>query len=183
MVVVNIELSGSYDKFTLETQVEFVDFISRITFVDPNQITIKEANKGSIKVTLEMPENSAKLLIDMLLEEDPILKNFRILKVELGKLSALPTIEEKPSEEDENIWQNATSPTLGEFIALYFTDSELRELSLDVAVEYGSLAGQDKRAKAKDLAAFCSRHSKFPRLAKRCHELRPHAFKQLFPNS
>lgn len=182
LIVVNIELSGNYEQFSLEKQVEFIDFLSRITFVDPDQITIKEAKQGSIKVTLEMPETSAKLLIDMLLEEDPILKNFRILKVELGKLSAPPKFEDKPSSMDGRLWEQATSTTLGEFIFLYFNENELRELSLDVAVEYGRLSGQGKRVKAKELAAFCSRHSKFPRLAQKCQELRPHAFKQVFSN-
>ncbi|NIV91963.1 hypothetical protein GWN42_03960, partial [candidate division KSB1 bacterium] len=78
MVVVNIELLGNFDKFSLEEQDNFIDFISRITEIDPNQITILEARSGSIKVTLEMPEDSAMHLIEMLLEKDPILRNFRI---------------------------------------------------------------------------------------------------------
>lgn len=183
MVIVNIELLGNFKNFSLEEQDHFILFLSRITDIDPNQITILEAKSGSIKVTLEMPEESAKLLIAMLLEKDPILRNFRIMKVELGELVGPPTIEFQPLQANPNLWERATPQKLRQFISLYFNDSELRDLYFDLDVDYDSLPGQGKRDKAREIVAFCNRHSKFPRLAAMCLEQRPTAFVKAFSES
>lgn len=183
MVVVNIELLGNFDKFSLEEQVNFVDFISRITEIDANQITILEARSGSIKVTLEMPEESAKLLIAMLLEKDPILRNFRILKVELGDLVGPPTTPNQPLSFPPDLMERVTPQKLRQFIALYFNDSELRDLYFDLEVDYDSLPGEGKRDKARELVAFCGRHDKFRLLAEMCREQRATAFLRVFADS
>lgn len=183
MVIVNIELSGDFNNFSLEEQVDFVNFISSITHVDPNQITILEAQGGSIKVTVEIPERSARLLTAMLLEKNPILRNFRIRKVELGDSVGPPTNTGSAINIPSNLLQKVTPQKLRQFLFLYFNDSELRDLYFDLDVDYDSLPGQGKRDKARELVAYCNRHSQSVQLVKKCHERRPKAFKNVFLDS
>ncbi len=180
MVVVNIDLLGDFDEFSLEQQEQFIHFISRITAIDPNQVTILEVIDGSIKVTLEMPDESAKLLISMLLEEDPILKNFRILKVELGELVGPVDIEQPIINVPPSLIQKILPQRLRQFIFLYFNDSELRDIYFELDVDYDSLPGHGKRDKAREIVAFCNRHRKFDDLIKLCQERRPKAFAEAF---
>lgn len=183
MVIVNVELSGNFGNFSLEEQGRFVNFISKITEIDPNQITLLEVMAGSIKVTLEMPEGSAKQLIAMLLEKNPILTNFRILKVELGELVGPPAVAAPILSNATELLRNVTPAKLEQFIFLYFTDSELQELYVDVGVDYDSLPGQGKREKASEIVAFCNRHKKAPQLVRLCQNKRPTAFVKAFSNS
>lgn len=180
MVAVNVDLSGNFDEFSLEEQEQFVQFISRITAIHPNQVTILEVVKGSIKVTVQMPDESARLLINMLLENDPILKNFRILKVELGEGIGQPKVEQPVVKGPRRLWQNVTPQLLRQFIFLYFNDSQLRDLYFEMDVDYDSLPGHGKRDKAREIVAFCNRHKKFGRLVELIQEKRPNAFEKAF---
>jgi hypothetical protein len=180
MVVVNIDLSGDFNEFSLEQQDQFVHFISRITAIDPDQVTILEVIDGSIKVTLEMPDESARLLINMLLEKDPILKNFRILKVELGELVEQARINQPIINNTPNLLQQVTAQKLRQFIFLYFNDNELRDIYFDLDVDYDSLPGQGKRDKAREIVAFCNRHKKFDLLIELCQAERPKTFLEVF---
>lgn len=180
MVIVNVELSGNFSNFSLEEQNHFVHFISKITDIDPNQITLLEVMAGSIKVTLEMPEGSAKQLIGMLLEKNPILTNFRILKVELGELVRPPSAVPPAANPSPDLLRNVIPLKLEQFIFLYFNDKELQELYFDVDVDYDSLPGHGKREKAAEIVAFCNRHNKFDRLARLCRDKRPAAFVKAF---
>jgi hypothetical protein len=183
MVVVNIDLSGDFNEFSLEQQDQFVHFISRITAIDPDQVTILEVIDGSIKVTLEMPDESARLLINMLLEKDPILKNFRILKVELGELVEQARIDQPIINNTPNLLQQVTAQKLRQFIFLYFNDNELRDIYFDLDVDYDSLPGQGKRDKAREIVAFCNRHKKFDLIIELCQAERPKAFSEAFASS
>jgi tetratricopeptide (TPR) repeat protein len=180
MVIVNVELSGNFSNFSLEEQNHFVHFISKITDIDPDQITLLEVMAGSIKVTLEMPEGSAKQLIGMLLEKNPILTNFRILKVELGELVGPPAAEAPIVNASPDLLQKVIPAKLEQFIFLYFNDKELRELYFGVDVDYDSLPGHGKQEKAVEIVAFCSRHKKFDQLARLCRDKRPAAFVKAF---
>ena len=161
---------GNFNEFSLDQQDQFIHFISRITAIDPNQVTILEVVDGSIKVTLEMPDESAKMLINMLLEKDPILKNFRIMKVELGELIEQPRVDPPIIKASPNLIQRVTPQKLRQFIFLYFNESELRDLYFDLDVDYDSLPGQGKRDKARELVAFCNRHNKLEDLIALCQE-------------
>jgi hypothetical protein len=76
-----------------------------------------------------------------------------------------------------------TIQKLRQFIHLYFNESELRDLYFELDVDYDSLPGQGKRDKAREIVAFCNRHSKLPDLINLCRQERPAAFAELFLNS
>jgi hypothetical protein len=143
-------------------------------------VTILEVADGSIKVTVEMPDESARLLINMLLEKDPILKNFRILNIALGEGvgrggSAPPIVNVSPRQ-----LERVTPQVLRQFIFLYFNDNQLRDLYFEMDVDYDSLPGRGKRDKARELVAFCNRQKKFNRLVGLCQKKRPNAFSEAF---
>lgn len=55
----------------------------------------------------------------------------------------------------------------------YFNESELRNLSFDLGVDYESLPGEGKASKARELVAYCERHGLTSRLIALCAQLRP----------
>jgi nucleoside phosphorylase len=54
-----------------------------------------------------------------------------------------------------------------------FSDNELRDLCIDMDVDYESLPGEGKSAKARELIAYCERRGRLPELVTKCYELRP----------
>jgi len=105
------------------------------------------------------------------------------LKVELGDLVGPPTIPEQPMSFPPNLLNQVTPQKLRQFIALYFNDSELRDLYFELDIDYDSLPGEGKRDKARELVAFCGRHDKFRPLAALCQEQRATAFLRTFADS
>jgi hypothetical protein len=68
-------------------------------------------------------------------------------------------------------------PALRNFLVSYFSDSELRDLCFDLGIDYESLPGEGKAARARELVAYCQRHGRLPDLENTCRRLRPNAFK------
>jgi hypothetical protein len=66
-------------------------------------------------------------------------------------------------------------PQLRDFITRNFNDSELRDLCFDLGIEYENLGGDNKSAKARELVAYCQRHTRLAELEATCRRLRPHA--------
>ena len=57
----------------------------------------------------------------------------------------------------------------------YFDEEELRTLCSDLGVDYDSLRGEGKAAKARELVTYCERRGCIPKLLRKCIELRPNA--------
>lgn len=55
----------------------------------------------------------------------------------------------------------------------HFNESELKNLCQDLSIDYESLGGQEKGAKARELVNYCQRHGLLTELTKRIRELRP----------
>ncbi len=68
-------------------------------------------------------------------------------------------------------------PALRDLLVTYFSDSELRDLCFDLGIDYESLPGEGKAARARELVAYCQRHGRLPDLESTCRRLRPNAFK------
>ena len=74
--------------------------------------------------------------------------------------------------------QLARNPTadyrakLRENLVDYFSDSELNDLCFDMDIDYESLPGQGKSAKARELIAYCERRGRLPELVTRLYRLR-----------
>jgi hypothetical protein len=66
-------------------------------------------------------------------------------------------------------------PQLRDFITRNFNDSELRDLCFDLGIEYENLGGDNKSAKARELVAYCQRHTRLGELEATCRRLRPNA--------
>ena len=66
------------------------------------------------------------------------------------------------------------STWLRERLIQYFDDEELRTLCSDLGVEYDSLPGKGKEAKARELVAYLGRRGRIPALIEMCIRLRPH---------
>ncbi len=68
-------------------------------------------------------------------------------------------------------------PALRNILVTYFSDSEVRDLCFDLGIDYESLAGEGKAAKARELVAYCQRRDRLTELEAACRRLRPNAFK------
>jgi hypothetical protein len=66
---------------------------------------------------------------------------------------------------------------LRDFINTYFSDSELRDLCFELSIDYESLGGDNKPAKARELVAYCQRRNRLAELETACLQLRPNASK------
>jgi hypothetical protein len=47
------------------------------------------------------------------------------------------------------------------YIVEHFNDDELRDLCFELGIDYESLTGSGKSAKARELVSFCERHGRF----------------------
>lgn len=64
---------------------------------------------------------------------------------------------------------------LRQILTHYFDESELRNLSFDLGVDYESLPGATKGDKARELVAYFERRDRLAELIQACHGLRPDA--------
>ncbi len=62
---------------------------------------------------------------------------------------------------------------LRDFINSRFNDNELRDLCFELGVDYESLPGEGKAAKARELVAYCQRRTRLAELEAACRRLRP----------
>ena len=65
---------------------------------------------------------------------------------------------------------------LRDILVTNFNDGELRDLCFDLGIDYESLPGEGKAAKARELVAYCQRHGRLPDLETTCRRMRPNAF-------
>ena len=63
---------------------------------------------------------------------------------------------------------------LRQLLTAHFNESELVTLCFDIEIDYESLSGQGKAAKARELVAYVRRHGQFNHLLTKCQETRPH---------
>jgi Effector-associated domain 7/TIR domain len=54
-----------------------------------------------------------------------------------------------------------------------FSDGDLHDLCFDMEIDYESLPGQGKSAKARELIAYCERRGRLPELVAKLYKLRP----------
>lgn len=64
----------------------------------------------------------------------------------------------------------------GRLLARHFSENELRDLCLDLGVQYENVEGTTPDAKARELAGYMARRSELGRLIRRCVELRPKVY-------
>jgi hypothetical protein len=60
-------------------------------------------------------------------------------------------------------------------IVTYFNLEELRNVCFQLSIDYESLGGETKEAKARELVSYCNRHGRISDLLDICRRQRPHA--------
>ena len=80
------------------------------------------------------------------------------------------------SSDDVAPFHELPKSKLFEIIKKYFNEEELKELCFTVNVDYESLVGNGKSAKARELITYCQRQGLFSVLYREIQKLRPHAF-------
>ena len=104
------------------------------------------------------------------------------LETPLQKVDAAPEEPPKPKDAEPGIpkKQRPLQPKdidhvkLRQLIIDYFDKEELRTLCFDLEVDYDSLRGEGKAAKARDLVAYFKRNRSISELAEACRQRRSH---------
>jgi nucleoside phosphorylase len=94
---VTILLNKDTHEFTSEEQASFIFALSRIVNVAPDQIQILHVVQGSLLLTVEMPEEAAKVLRALYLQKTPAFQSLEIAKVELRQPSKIAKAKSKIS--------------------------------------------------------------------------------------
>jgi hypothetical protein len=87
---VTVILERDIREFTQTEQASFIFALSQIVNVDSEQIKIVRIASGSVILTLEMPEESAKILVSLFLQKDSLLSDLSVSKVELKHSNQAP---------------------------------------------------------------------------------------------
>lgn len=80
---VTVILERDIREFTPTEQASFIFALSRIVNVDSEQIRIVHIASGSVILSLEMPEESAKTLVSLFLQKDSLLSDLFVSNVEI----------------------------------------------------------------------------------------------------
>lgn len=80
---VTVILERDVIEFTPAEQASFKFALSRMVNVNPDQIRILHIASGSVILTLEMPEESAEILVSLFLQRSSLLSELLVTKVEL----------------------------------------------------------------------------------------------------
>ena len=169
--IVDLELAVDFRQFALEEQDQFVVELSRVINISPDEVRIIYVASGSVKITLEMPEEAAAALMSMFFSGESELSALPIMKVEVIRdPGALIADRSKVSAAGA---EHLNRAKLREFTANYFNETELRDICFDLKVDYEGLPGQGKRDKARELVAFLERHGRIDELVSICCQRRP----------
>jgi hypothetical protein len=83
-----------------------------------------------------------------------------------------PTPTQEQGERAEGTLPPEYRADLRRNLAEYFNRDELRTLCFDLGIDHESLP-EEKDGMARELVAYCERHSRIPELVEKCRELRP----------
>jgi TIR domain len=100
-----IDIDNDILNFDSKEQDRFILSISKLIDVSPDQIRIIRVTKGSVIVTIELPEAGAKRLMEMFLDKDPGLEELHIKNITVG----LPFQEGNLDRMPEPIYTNSSA--------------------------------------------------------------------------
>ncbi|MCP4697043.1 MAG: CHAT domain-containing protein [Gammaproteobacteria bacterium] len=127
-VSVEIKLDRKLEEFDHSEQEKLIAEISKQTGMPCSQLKVVDIAKGSVLVTIEMPDEAAKMLMNHYLERSPFIEKFLIQKIEIRRLMgsnpetrALP----KPQSDTIKILVLASNPMDRERLRL---DEEVRQI-------------------------------------------------------
>ena len=165
---VQIIIAEDREQFTSEQQKALLLEIASKLGIDPGAIELIGVTRGSVVVSLEMPEESAQLLVSMYLSGDSTLKHLQIKKVGLQQ-EALHSLQPNPNSQSnpENVVAQPETlldiqnpkfrARLRKNIDTYFNEDDIRTICYDLSIDYESISGESKSAKIRELLAFCER--------------------------
>jgi hypothetical protein len=110
---------------------------------------------------------------EFLLDDD--IKHFEKLDKEIlvSRLQDWFGLSEEADADDPEEKERANISRLRDLINEHFNEDELRNLVMDLPVEYDNLGGMNKVAKIRELVLNSKRHGYFSDLVKLCKEKRP----------
>lgn len=134
-----------------------------------------------MRVLLDLPKESAELLISMYINEDTSLQQFSIQKVEIQRGSESGDSEQTPEESRSlldklniDIENPLFRGKLRRTIIAYFSDSDLRNICYDLGIDYENLPAEGKDARVRELLVQCERMGMLELLVNACVNERPH---------
>ena len=116
----------------------------------------------------------AMLEVIGIIHHDPTTRQWKITNqlCERFLRTYLVTIQGNSDVEQRSIEQ-VNPAVLRQMIATHFSDSELRDLCFDLAIDYENLPGHGKGDKVRELVAYVERYKRLAELVKEVRRLRP----------
>lgn len=91
--VIEIQLEGRYEDFTAEDQVVLLRALAERAQVSPSQLKVIDIKRGSVLVTMEMPEDAALKLMSLYLTGSAQLTGLCIQRIELRPMLPAPAAQ------------------------------------------------------------------------------------------
>lgn len=147
---VTLILEGEIQNFTITERDQLIFTLSRLVQTSPEQIQILRVARGSIVITLELPEDAAQRLLSLFQDHEPSLIELQIRDVQISKT---PTKKSKSKSDPsgDNIVRPITKPlrvfmchSSADKVTVRALTKQLQSIGLDVWLdEERLLPGQD----------------------------------------
>lgn len=183
-VLARIHMNRDIELFRESEQHEFIQSLARHLGVSKQDIEVIYVTAGSVLMTIEVSEEIALKLQELQLKRDPVMKELRIINVDyllaippsIDMLQLSPPTSYRTSIKTDNEKSEQNYPgKLRRILDTYFNETELRNLCLDINVDYDSLSSGGKADKARELVRYCDRHGCIPDLVNAINKDRPNA--------
>lgn len=89
---IQVIINGKLENFTPEDKLKFKNILAATLDIDPDLVSILEVKEGSIKLTIELPSESAEKLVKLFRKKDIALDQFQI-NFEIKDVKRVVTIE------------------------------------------------------------------------------------------
>lgn len=137
-----------------------------------------------MKVMIDLPKESAELLVSMYINEDSSLKQFSIKSVEIQKgLQNEPDDGNPKKNESGNVFPTATIQNdinnpifrgkLRRTIIACFSENDLQNICFDLNIDYENIPGDGKEAKVREILVYCERNGLLDIFVHTCSTERP----------
>ena len=127
--IFRFKLTGEFEKFTNAQLNDMISEISKRLDIDSSQVEVLSVSRGSVQVTLELPEDAALRLFDLYLKGDPIVANLFIQKIEFS-------VTEKPIQSQRNtISENAN---IGKILSAENQQMSTSDISVFISYSHDS---------------------------------------------
>lgn len=179
-VVVVVE--KDFDNFSEQDLQILITKIRSALQLSPEDVHLAGISRGSIQIILEMPEEQAKRLIAMFIDQDKLISDLEISRVELAKSASVQSgglnetsntsghIQERSKLSKGG---NSERAKLRVVMTKTFNETEIDDLAFDLGINDGHLPGKNVLDKVREIIMYSERHGMFESLYEKVNELRP----------